>query len=375
MNKTTKWIVGIVVVVIIVFVGYYVSKGPSQPTSTEPIKIGVVAPFTGDAGALGENVKVAIEIARDEINQAGGVNGRDIQVIFEDGKCNGKDAANAATKLINIDKVLVVMGMCSAETLAIAPLAEQAKVLLISPSSTNAKVTTAGDYVFRFIPSDSFQGKFAADYLINTLGKKKIAILYSLNDWATGIKDVFKQRTEEIGGTIVGEEGYQQESRDLRSQIIKLKELNPDAIYFLGYTEATIVGLKQMQELGVTTTIFGGDAWDDPTIPQKAGAAANGARYSIAANQQLPQSFLDEMKKRPGGEAMNSYSPRAYDILKVLAGIISETGDNTDKIKNALYKLKDYQGIADKYSLDANGDIETANFTIKEMQDGVIVEL
>lgn len=371
-----KWVIGIIVIVAIVWIGFSVSNKSKQPTSTEPIKIGLVGPLTGDAAALGENTKVAVEVARDEINAAGGINGRQIQIIAEDGQCDAKAAVNAATKLINIDKVTAIIGgFCSAETLAIAPLAEQANVPMISPSSTNAKVTTAGDYVFRFIPSDSFQGQFAAGYMVNTLNKKRVAILYCLTDWCVGIKDIFKQQLGAIGGTVVGEEGYQQESRDLRSQITKIKGLNPEAIYFLGYTEATVVGLKQMKELGITATIFGGDAWDDPTIPQEAGVAADGVRYSIAANQQLPQSFLDEMNRRPGGDALSIYGPRAYDILKALAGIMSKVGDDRVKIKDALYKVQDYQGIADKYSMDSNGDVKVANYTIKEMRNGSAVEI
>ena len=166
-----------------------------KKVTTEPIKIGFVGPLSGDVANLGQNIRAAVEVARDEINNQGGINGRKIQVIFEDGKCDSKAATAAGNKLINLDKVkMIVGGVCSGETLAIAPMAEKNNVILISPASTNPKVTQAGDYVFRLIPSDSFQGKFAAEYMYNTLGKRSIAVLYTKNDWGVGVSNVFKKK-------------------------------------------------------------------------------------------------------------------------------------------------------------------------------------
>lgn len=376
MSKTLKIVVWLIVIVIVVAIAVSLSKDGGD-TGTGPIKLGFVGPLTGDAAGLGENLKIAVELARDEINAAGGINGRQVEVIFEDGQCDAKAAANAGSKLVNVDKVFAIIGgLCSSETLAIAPIADPAKVPLISPASTNPTITQAGDFVFRFVPSDSLQGKFAAEHIANTLGKKKVGILYCLSDWCVGINNVFKSRLSEVGGEVVAEEGYQQDSRDLRTQLTKIKAANPEVVYFVGYTEASIIGLKQAKELGLKAKIFGADAWDDPKIPQEAGLAAEGAIYSITANRELPQAFVDEMATRAaGGSELNTYSPRAYDITKVLAAIIGRVGTDAEKVRDELYSLKDYQGIADVYTLDLNGDVTVANFTIKKFEGGKAVEV
>ena len=228
----------------------------------ENIKIGFIGPLSGDVASMGQSAKAAVELAVEEINSNGGVSGRPLEVIYEDGKCEPKDSTSAANKLVNIDGVAVIIGgLCSGETLAAAPIAEIGKTVLLSYCSSNPKITEAGDYIFRDYPSDAFQGKVAAEKIYNELNAKNVAILYCLGDWCVGIKDVFKKRFGELGGSITIEEGYEQDARDLRTQITKIKDSKPDLIYFLGYTEASIVGLKQLKEMGVEIPKFGGDAW------------------------------------------------------------------------------------------------------------------
>lgn len=389
-NNAKNTIMLVVVALVCLAIGYAIgNQGASKEDGANPtqswlplrkasgsIKIGFVGPLTGDAATLGENIKAALQVAADEVNAKGGVKGQKVEMLFEDGKCNAKDATNAGTKLIEIDKVTAIVGgLCSGETLAIAPLAEKAKIPLISPSSTNPKITEAGDYVFRFIASDSFQGVYAADYLTKTKGLKKIAILSCLNDWCVGLREVFKKQAESNGATIVADESFKPDARDLRSQLTKIKAAGPEVVYFPTMTDGALIGFKQMKELGIKTLVLGGDGWDDPKIPNEGGASVEGGQYTIAANRDLPQSFLDEMKKRNADKDLNTYSPRAYDILNVLAGIINKVGTDGTKIKNELYNVKGYQGIADEYSLDKNGDVQTAKFIVKEFKGGKAVEM
>ncbi len=389
-NNAKNTMLLVVVALASLIVGYMIgSQGASKDEAGAPtqswlplrketgtIKLGFVAPLTGDAATLGENMRVAAQIAVDEINSKGGVKGRKIEVIYEDGKCNAKDATSAGTKLLSVDKVIAIVGgTCSGETLAIAPLAEKAKTPLVSSSSTSPKVTDAGDYVFRFVASDSYQGVYAADYLTKTKGIKKIAILSCLNDWCVGLHEVFKKQAEANGATIVADESFKTDTRDLRTQLTKVKAAQPEAIYFPSMTEGALVGFKQMKELGLKAFVLGGDGWDDPKIPNEGGASVEGGQYTIAANRNLPASFLDEMKKRNADKDLNTYSPRVYDIFNVLAGIMGTVGTNGEKIKDELYKVKGYQGIADEYSLDSNGDVEKANFIVKEFKEGKAVEV
>ncbi|GIW66978.1 MAG: ethanolamine utilization protein EutJ [Candidatus Parcubacteria bacterium] len=390
MNKTTKIIIGVVVLVIILVGGYYllgkkysvnqpiVSPTPTttqQPAPEEPIKIGFIGPLTGDVASIGENIKTALEIAKDEINQTG-INGRKIEIIYEDGKCDPKAAVDAANKLINIDKVKIIIGgICSSETLAVAPLAEQNKVILFSSASTNPKISEAGDYIFRNVPSDNYQGNFAAEFIKNNMKVNKVAILKCLSDWCLGVAEAFKNKFKELNGEVAAEESFKQDARDLRSQLTKIKASKPGLIYFVSYTEGTIVGIKQIKELGIKSKIFGADAWSDPKIWQELGTIGNGALYVEPANKALPQNFIDEMNKRTGGKEIVVYAPRAYDILKLLAQLITQNGYDSEKIKNALYQVKDYQGIADNYTFDQNGDIVSAKYIVKEIQNGKPVEV
>ena len=232
MDKTTKIIVWIIVIGIIVAGGYFIMKSQSS-NSNGPIKIGFIAPLTGDAASVGLNEQSAVELAVGEVNKAGGINGRPIEMIYEDGQCSGAPASDAANALINIDKVPVILGgACSAETMSFTSAAEQSKTVVLSPCSSNPDITNAGDYIFRDYPSDNYQGTFAANYIFTTLGKKKIAVLYTQDDWATGIRAVFESEFQKLGGTIVADESVQKSSTDLRDQLTKIKTANPELIYF-----------------------------------------------------------------------------------------------------------------------------------------------
>ena len=181
MQKTLKAVFG---ALIFISLASGCSKSGKEAGGENTIRIGSVGPLTSDLAYIGENMKAAVELASDEINSAGGIKGKKIEIIYEDGKCDPKEAANAANKLINIDKVTAIIGgLCSSETLAMAPLAEKSKVILLSAGSTNPGITNAGDYIFRNVPSDSFQGVYAARYVKTRLNKNRVALLKCLSDW------------------------------------------------------------------------------------------------------------------------------------------------------------------------------------------------
>lgn len=349
----------------------------NQPNTKEPIKIGFVGPLTGDIANLGTVIRAAVQVAVEEVNNQGGIQGRKLEVDYEDGVCDAKQANLAGNKLINIEKVPVIIGgTCSGETLAIAPLAEANKTVLLSPASTNSKITDSGDYIFRLVPSDSYQGKFSAEYIVNGLKFKRVAILYDSDvEWSIGIKEEFKSHLAELGGNVVVEVGVLNNSRDLRTEIVKIKASNPEVIYFPSYTDSGIIGLMQFKEMGLNIPVIGGDVWDDISIPQKAGEAANSVRYTVAANYSLPDYFIKGVKEITGNDDMNTYAPRAYDAIKILAQIINKVGTDSEKIKTELYKLKDYHGLADTYSFDQNGDVTQAKYSVKEFQNGKIITL
>jgi len=367
-----KYLIGLVIIALVIWGGYTLLQDAG--TDGDTIKIGFIGPLTGEAGNLGENAKMAVEIAVAEINEAGGINGRDLEVIYEDGQCLGKEASSAANKLINVDKVSAILGgACSGETLAFAPVAEEAKITTLSYCSSAPSVTDAGDYIFRNYPSDLFQGSFAAEYATNDLNAKKIGVLYVNGDWGQGIKDVFVNKFQELGGEIILEEGYDQQSRDLRTQLTKIKSVNPDVVYFLGYTEASIPGLKQVSELGINVPLLGGDAWADPKIFEEAGEAAEGIRF-VVPFAPLNDDFIAKMKEKVGSDEIGLCSPSAYDGIKILAQVMEKVGDDSTAIKDELYKTTYVGGVSgDSISFDENGDLKSASYVVKVVKDGVAV--
>lgn len=367
MSKTSKiiaWIVGIVVVVLIVI---SLSKGT---TNNGPIKIGFIGPLTGDASNIGQNAKAAVDVAVSEINAAGGIQGRQLQVVYEDGKCNGTDASSAANKLINIDKVPVIFGgACSGETSSFAKTAVQSNTVVFSYCSSAPALSKAG--IFRDYPSDNYQGSFAADYIYNTLGKKKIAILYVNTDWGTGIQGVFAAELNKLGGQVVLNEGFDQNTHDVRTLLAKVKAANPDAVYFLGYTNESIVALNQAKDVGLKTTWFGADAWDDSKIWTTVGSAGEGAMYSKVSSKPS-DAFKSALAAKVGTNEIAACTPTAYDGLKVLAQVINKVGTDPTAIKSELHNTVYNGGISsDKISFDQNGDLVGANYTIMKVANGV----
>ncbi len=217
---------------------------------------------------------------------------------------------------------------------------------------------------------------FAAEYVKNALNKSKVAVLFVKSDWGSGIKNVFVESFEDLGGTVVLEEGYDQSSRDLRTQLTKIKAADPDILYFLGYTEASIPGITQARELGLTVPIFGGDPWGDNTIWEKAGAAGEGAMYSLV-HSPLNEVFKAEMARRTGYEDVTVCAPHAYDAAHILADVIGQVGTDTTDIKDKLYSTVYRNGVSSEViSFDENGDQKFAEFVVMEIIDGksVVVE-
>jgi branched-chain amino acid transport system substrate-binding protein len=373
MSKTGKVIIWAVVWVLAIWGLSQLGGQEGEPagTSDEPIKIGFLGPLSGDVANIGENARAAVEIAVAEVNADGGVLGRNIEVVYEDDVCSGASAANAMSKLINTDKVVAVLGAaCSGATLAVAPIAEAAGVPELSYCSTNPTVSQAGDFIFRNVPSDLFQADYAAEYLVNS-GKGNVAVLTSKDDWGEGLNKAFTDALARAGGSVVSADSFEPTSKDFRTQLTKIKAQGPDAVYFAGYTEASIAGLKQASDIKLDAQIFGADAWDDSKIWSELGSLGDGAMYTVVGTNSS-DGFKAKMKEKLGKDDLVYCSNYAYDGLKVLADAIGRAG-GTDgvAIKDALYNTKYSGGVsAESLEFDANGDPVSANYIVKVAKDG-----
>lgn len=337
----------------------------SEDVAEGPITLGWMSPITGELANLGTDALTSAQIALDEVNARGGISGRQLELIIEDGTCSPSGAVPAGNKLINVDGVPVVLAMCSTEVMPNAPLANSTETVLLSSCASAPAVTEAGDYVFRTYPSDAYQGMVAAEFMYNDLGLRNVAVLSIQNDWGIGLQSVFQTRFKELGGTIALAEDFTQEARDLRGQITKIKNADVDGVYHPAFVETGITGLKQMRDLGITLPIVGGDSWDDESVH----AAASGDVYYVAPKKQLSEDWKQKMADR--GANATVCASNAYDNIMILAQVIENVGTNAEDIKNALYQVQDFPGVNGSISFDENGDVKNAAYSIHKIENGI----
>jgi branched-chain amino acid transport system substrate-binding protein len=358
----------IIVIVILAILAVTVWKPKPVEKEEEVIKIGVLAPLTGEAASWGQNALAGITLATKEVNDKGGINGRKIEIVAEDDKCSA-EGVNAINKLINIDKVVGILGpICSASGGPALPIAQNNGVPVVIISASAPHLTKIGDYIFRVYPSDAFQGKVAAEFMFNKLGKKKVAIVYVKNDWGEGIKEVFKTRFKELGGEIVYEGGVLQDQKDFRTEITKVKASGAEALYFPVYPANGISAFKQMKEMDLKIPVVGGDTFSANEVIES--EYADGIIYT-EGKINMPEDFEQKIKSLPGFENLqiNIVAPLGYDATKVMLLAIEKAGVDKQAIKEAL-KTTSYQGISNPLiEFDENGDLKSPAFDVKIIKD------
>jgi len=372
--KHVELIAGIVFIIVVIAAFSFLVLSKPAGITVRNITVGFIGPLSGDAANFGETEKNAIEIALGEINSKGGINGKTLKVIYEDGKCNGKDASIAAQKLVDVDKVKVILGgFCSGETLAIAPITEKNKVILFSRGSSNPAISDAGEYVFRTAPSDTETGKFAAENIIKKY--KNVAVLTENTDYAQGVRKIFREKFSALGGMIVADEVYNQGDRDVRAQITKIKDSNLEAIFFVpqsGTTQGLVI--KQIRELGINKQIY--------TVVSARDAleiAGNAMEGTIIVDfptikTQSGRAFLERYKQIYNSDPANDLTAALnYDSAFIVSNALKKCGENTDCVKDFLYNMDWYDGTAARYKFDNKGDPIGVEFALRIVQNGTFV--
>jgi branched-chain amino acid transport system substrate-binding protein len=340
------------------------------------LKVGVILPLTGDAAAYGTSARAGMDLAFEELNAAGGINGQRVQPIYEDSKADAKAAVTALQKLVDLDKVPVVLGpMTSSEALAVAPVAERRRVVLFTPTASAPALTTAGDYVFRNLTSDLYDGIAMAKYAHDTLKVKSAAICYTNNDFGLGLRQAFEQEFKRLGGSVVDVEALAVGATDFRSQIQKVKQAAPEVLFLVGGKEMGRF-LKQAKELAVRARVLSVAVFEDPEILSVAGSAANGAHYTYrtydpgdkeGAVAEFVKKFKARFKKEP-----DIYAALSFDAVNLLAEAVKTHGATSDHIKAGLYAIKDFPGVTGTTTFDRNGDV-VKPIGIKMVKDGKFI--
>lgn len=340
----------------------------------EIIIIGSTVPLTGEASTWGNYTKKGVELAVWEYHQTRNKENPKVEVIFEDTKADAKEGINSFNKLINIHKVkAIVDDAVSSVALAMAPLAKEKKVIIISTGATNPKLSGISPYYFRVWNSDYEEGLFSANYTYNDLGYRKVAVLAIENDYGQGLSDVFIKRFKELGGEILFSDTYKQGNLQFRNQLTKIKNVNPDAIYLVSYPEETPQILIQKSALKLNKQIIGTVPMEDKSIIEKAKSAAEGViyPYPVDPTGEITKKFKESYKKK-FGEEPGTTSAEGYDATKLLIEAILKNGYTGDGIRNYLLELKQWSGASGIIEFDANGDVHKP-MVMRTIKDGKFI--
>jgi len=342
--------------------------------SEQTVKIGEYASLTGKEAAFGQSSHKGTLLAIEEINAAGGVLGKKVELITEDDQSKQGESATIVKKLISRDKVVGILGeVASMRSLEAAPICQAYRIPMISPSSTNPKVI--GPYIFRVCFIDPFQGTVMAKFAKDTLKLHRVALLTSVSSaYSVGLAKYFKERFVADGGEIVIDQKFTEGDKDFNAQLTAIKAAGVEGIFVPGYyTEAALI-CRQARELDMSMPIFGGDGWEAPELIKIGGAAVEGCYYSTHYSPQVDtpavQAFVAKFKARFDGEVPDAMAALGYDSAEVMVDAIRRAGSTEEPaVRDALAATKDFEGVTGSTTMDKDRNA-TKSAVVIMVKDG-----
>lgn len=357
-------------------------KKDSAAANADKYVIGASFELTGNVANYGKSTLSGLKLAVDQVNKAGGVNGKQLVVVESDNKSEPAESGNSVTKLITQDKVVAVVGPATSGCVfAATPVVTSNKVPLIAPCATAPAITVDNgqvkEFIFRACFIDPFQGRVMAEFADKTLGVKNVAILHDASsDYSKGLAEVFEKTLNEKGGKVVAKEAFLSKDIDFKASLTKIKAANPEAIYIPGYYEEVAKIIKQTREIGLNVPLIGCDGWDSPKLVEIAGPEALNNTYfssafSVQDQTESVQKFIADYK------AMYQKDPdifcmQGYNAGLVLADALKRAGDGADgtKLAAAIAATKDLPVASGKLTYDKDHN-PIISAIIIEMKDGV----
>jgi branched-chain amino acid transport system substrate-binding protein len=357
------------------FLTFCLALGISGSAITqEAIKIGEFGSLSGENASFGISQNNGVQMAVEEINAAGGVLGKKIDLTVDDNLTKQGETTTITHKLISEDHVVAIIGeVASSKTLEAAPIAQAAKIPLIATAATNPKVTQTGDYVFRVCFTDDFQAVVIARFVLEKLKEKNIAFMTDVKqDYSVGLTNIAKDYFSKNGGNVVKEQSYSSGDKDFRAQLTDIKSANPDVIIITGYyPEASLIA-KQARQFGIKATLVGGDGWDGSSLIPVGGKAIEGAyfsnHFSTEDKSPLVQEFVKKYKAKYN-TVPDAFAALGYDAAKLLADAIKRAGStDSDKIRAAIQDTEGFPGVSGKITIgkDRNAVKSAVILTIKD---------
>lgn len=334
------------------------TAGAAATNSSEPINVGEYGSMTGSEATFGISTHRGIEMAIEEKNKAGGVKGRQLNLISLDNQGKTGESAAAVTRLITQNKVVALLGeVASSRSLEAAPIAQQYKIPMISPSSTNPKVTEVGDFIFRVCFIDPFQGTVMAKFAVENLKAKKVAILRDVkSDYSVGLANYFAETLKQMGGEVVADQSYQAGEIDFKGQLTAIRTKKPEAIFVPGYyTEVGLIA-RQAKQLGLKVPLLGGDGWDSAKLYEIGKDAINGNyfsnHYTTESTDPVTQDFIKRYKEK-FNEVPDGLAALGYDSARVLIEAMDRAASlDPSAIRDEIAKTKDFVGVTGKISIN-----------------------
>ena len=337
--------------------------GPTEETVSQ-IKVGVIAPLTGSIPAVGQSTKNAAELAVKEINDAGGldVGGQKTEIVLfiEDNEDKEESAVSAAQKLINQNNVVAIIGpQASRNAIPASTIAENARIPMISPWSTNPETTAGKKYVFRVAFIDPFQGRVMARFAIEELEAKEAAVLYDVaSAYNKGIAEIFEQVFEEAGGQVVAFEAYTTGEEDFTTQLTAIRDSGADVLFLPNYYNEVPLQVRQAHELGVEATAIGSDSWGQLAAEDMAEMEGLffSTHYASDIASDVAQEFINKYKEAYG-EIPDDVAALTYDAFGMLFQAIESRGEaDPESIRNGLATMSQYEGVTGMMEYKGTGD-------------------
>ncbi len=358
-------------------------KADTKDADGATIKIGINMELSGDVASYGESTVNGIEMAIDEVNKAGGINGKTVEIVKYDNKSDAAEATTLATKLMTEDKVVAILGPATSGAFkAEIPVANDNKVPVISGSATADDVTVDAsgvkEYAFRICYNDSYQGTAMANFALNEKAAKSVVIIKdSSSDYGKGLAESFTATYTANGGTIVTEEAYVKGDTDFNAILTKIKDMEFDAIFIPGYYNEAGLIIKQARALGISVPILGADGFDSPSLLELAGAEALSDvyfsnHYSSLDEDPIVVDFIAAFNEKYGQDP-DAFNALGYDLAKFACDAIGRTSDVTgEAVKDALASTTDFTGVTGSFSVDENHN-PVKSIVVIEMQNGEAV--
>ncbi|MCS7033042.1 MAG: ABC transporter substrate-binding protein [Phycisphaerae bacterium] len=355
--------------ILIGLLGSFLTAVLAPMAAGEEILIGHYGSLTGSEATFGQSTSNGIKLRASEVNAAGGIKGRRIRIIEYDTKGDAREAGSVVTRLVTADKVVAVLGeVASSLSLAGAPICQQNGVPMITPSSTNPRVTQVGNMIFRVCFLDDFQGYAAAKFATGKLGARRIAILQDqAQAYSVGLADFFEKYARSMGAQIVIRQSYNGGEQDFSARLTSIRAANPDVIYVPGYyTDASNIAI-QARRLGIRVPLLGGDGWDSAKLIEIGGEAVEGCYFTNHAAPDEPamvefaQKYADEFGAQP-----DALAALAYDAAGVLFDAIARAPSLDGRaIRDAIAATRDFKGVTGTINFDENRDVIKAAVVVQ----------